>query len=102
MLLEESSAKDYLNIKTSKNQLKQLSIVRYVENKLWYHKWIWMSFQAPPACLRLIKPPGNCPSIAGLVTLPGVEREEVNNDIFTLESAWSLPKGSLLPHVEVV
>lgn len=25
--------------------------------------------EAPPACLRLSKPPGNCPSIAGLVTL---------------------------------
>lgn len=63
---------------------------------------IWVSFEAPPACSRLSKPPGNYPSIAGLVTLPRVERREVNDETFTLESTCSLPKSSFLPHVEVV
>lgn len=102
-LLEEDREKDSVSIKTLKNQLKNQAVVLYVENKLslWYHQWIWMSFEAPPACLRLSKPPGNCPSIAGLVTLPRVERGEVN-ETFTLESTWSLPKGSFLPRVEAV
>lgn len=61
-----------------------------------------MSFEAPPAYLRLSKPPGSCPSIAGLVTLRRIERGEVNDEIFTLESTLSVPKVSFLPHVEVV
>jgi len=90
-------------VKTLKNKLKKQAIVLFVKNKqsVWYHKWICMSFEALPACLRLSKLPGNCPSIAGLVTLPKVEKREVNDETSTPESTWSLPKGSLLPHVEV-